>query len=518
MNKVSVLDTTLRDGAQSQGVQFSQADRVAVSRLLDELGVDYIEAGNPHSSPADAAFFANPPALSHSRLTAFGATCRKDTRPEDDAGIAALLAAGTETIAIFGKCWLLHVSDVLGCSAAENLSMIERSAAFLRERGREVIFDAEHFFDGYAENPEYALDVLRAAARGGASILTLCDTRGGRLPDEISRAVGAAVPLFSQIIGIHSHDDCGMADANSVMAVLSGARHVQGTMGELGERCGNASLPSVIPSLQLKRSFFLLPDSSLSRLTHAARAVADIANLSVPAGAPYVGMNAFAHKAGMHVDAVMKNSVTFEHVPPESVGNSRRFITSDMAGRSLVLPWVQKLRPDIRRNSPEVAALLADLKEREADGFSYEAADASFELLVRRHMGMHTPHFELLQMKTISEQPIRDDQTATAIIKVRVGGSEELSAGQGDGPVHALDRALRRALEVFYPEVGDMRLTDYKVRVLNPREGTAARVRVLITSVAGAEQWTTVGVSSDIITASWQALSDSIEYKLIQRA
>jgi 2-isopropylmalate synthase len=517
VRKVTVLDTTLRDGAQGAGIQFSAQDRRAIALLLDGLGVDYIEAGQSAAHPGDAAFFAAKPALKHAKLAVFGATARKGVPPGEDAGLAALLAADTGTVALFGKSSAAQARIVLRCEPGENLGMIESSVAFLTGRGREIIYDAEHFFDGFREDAAYALETLRAARRGGAALLTLCDTNGGTLPDEIDAAVRRVMTEIGGAVGIHTHNDAGMADANSLAAVLAGAEHVQGTLLGFGERCGNANLATVIAALQIKRSFRCIPDGSLPELTRVCRAVADIANVTIPQNLPYVGENAFTHKAGMHIDAVLKSPATFEHIPPESVGNRSGLTASGLAGRSYLLEQIRLVFPGrvFQKDDPEIVSFMNALKEDE--GLSYEAAEASLLLRIRRHFGSYTPAFSLNQMRVISEGTDRIDESSTAILNLRVGGRDTLSAGQGDGPVHALDRALTRALEIFYPDVHQMRLTDYKVRVLNPGEATAARVRVLISSADGASAWSTVGVSENIVHASWQALSDSVEYFLLNR-
>ena len=517
MKNISILDTTLRDGAQGAGVQFSLDDHFQIVRILDDLGVGYIEAGCLSESPAEQAFWKRRPKLKNARYTAFGATMRRGNTPETDPGLQALAAADTEAVTLFGKSWLLHVEEVLQCSPQENLRLVEQSVAHMKALGRLVIFDAEHFFDGWRADEAYALEVLRAAARGGADILALCDTNGGFLPDDCERAVRQVLNSFDTPVGVHYHNDAGFAAANSVISVLSGACHVQGTIGGLGERCGNADLIPVIAGLQLKRGYHCLPSESMEKLTHAARAAAEIANLRVPENTPYVGENAFRHKAGMHVDGVMKNPRTFEHIEPEAVGNERCCQLSEMAGRSAILHRVESLHPGLDKDSPQVAALLRELKDKSHAGYTYEGAEASFALLTRRRLGLYRKLFELISLKSFSEQPAAGG-LATAIINLRVGDKEALSAGQGNGPVDALAGALNEALRGFYPEVDRIRLTDYKVRVLNSQAATAARVRVLITSTNGKESWTTVGVSEDIIMASWQALSDGVEYALTPSA
>ncbi|MCL2031476.1 MAG: citramalate synthase, partial [Oscillospiraceae bacterium] len=479
------------------------------------LGLDYIEAGYPKAAEgdADAAFFRDPPVLRHARLAAFGATRRKDTGADADAGLRALADSGAPAAVIFGKAWLLHVTDVLGCGPEENLRMIEDSVRFLKDRGREVIFDAEHFFDGWRQDAAYAFAALEAARRGGADILCLCDTRGGVLPDEAYTIVREVRGQTGAPLGIHAHNDAGMAAAVSVMAVLAGCTHVQGTLCGFGERCGNADLVSVTLALQAKRGYDCLPPERLPELTHAARRVAELCNLAVPQNQPYVGASAFAHKAGMHIDGVMKNPETFEHISPETVGNTRRLMITDHSGRAQVLPVLRRVKPDAARDGAEMDLILRALRERQ--GCGYEAAGAGFELMIRDLLGLYEPAFELVNYTVFSEGHANlPAGPARAVVKVSVRGEESLAAGEGEGPVNALDGALRTALEPFYPRLRDMRLTDYKVRVLNPTAASAASVRVLIASTDGARDWSTLGVSTDIISASWQALYDSIRYYL----
>jgi 2-isopropylmalate synthase len=514
MKKVTVLDTTLRDGAQGVGVQFSADDRLTVARMLDELGISYIEAGQPYASPADAEFFAKKPKLKNAKLAAFGATARKGVSAGQDPGLAALLAAETGAVTLFGKSSRFQAENVLRCDLGENLSMIERSVTFIKQNGRELIYDAEHFFDGYREDRAYALETLTAALRGGADMLVLCDTVGGALPDEVEQAVKDVCARFAVPIGIHTHNDAGMAAANSIIAVAAGAEHVQGTFGGIGERCGNADLVTVIAGLQLKRGYGCIPEASLAELTRTARAVADIANLTIPPNAPYVGGNAFVHKAGMHIDGVIKSANAFEHVPPEAVGNIRGFAASELVGRSYILDQIKRVFPGkpVGKDDKEVVELIDLLKEEARTGVSYEAAEASLYLRIRKHFTHSNPFFTLTQMRVLT-----DLDGSTAVLNIRAGDKETLSAGQGAGPVHALDRALTRALEDFYPQIKAVRLTDYKVRVLNPDGATAARVRVLITSTDGEAVWSTVGVSENIVLASQEALSDSVEYFLLER-
>jgi 2-isopropylmalate synthase len=519
MEKVEILDTTLRDGAQCEGVSFSVRDKIEVVRTLAEIGVDIIEAGNPASNPKDLEFFERAGSLDfgESRLAAFGATRRKGTREEDDEGLRSLLAAGTETVVVFGKSWALHVTEVLGTDLAENLAMIEGTVAFLRSHGRRVIYDAEHFFDGCAADEEYGIETLRAAAKGGAERVVLCDTNGGSLPADIARLVGRAAREIRLPVGIHAHNDSGLAVANSLAACEAGAAHVQGTLIGLGERCGNANLAVVCAGLALKMGRPCLGEGALAKLYAASRRVAEIANVALDEGMPYVGRRAFAHKAGMHVDAVEKLTATFEHIRPELVGNERRILASEVGGRAALLGRMRSIEPGATKDSPSLARALAMLKEAEAGGYQYEGAEASLELLLRKAANVHSRAFELEQYRTIGEEPEREGGgRARAMVKIRVGEESELGAAEGVGPVHALDLALRKALGRFYPGIAQMRLTDYKVRVIDSADATAAKVRVLIESADSRDAWTTVGVSADVIEASRIALVDSIEYKLLK--
>ncbi len=516
-----IFDSTLRDGAQGEGISFSVQDKINIVRALDELGVAYIEAGNPGSNPKDLEFFAEVGKikLETSRLVAFGSTRRKDIKASEDANLASLLSAGTETVCIFGKTWDFHVTEILRASLDENLAMIRDTMAFLVSEGRTVIYDAEHFFDGYVANPDYALSTLRAAKEGGASVLVLCDTNGGTLPDAIREMTETVVRELGLPVGIHCHNDTGMAVASSLLSVKGGATQVQGTLLGFGERTGNANLSTIIANLELKMGLRCLPEGRVADLTPIARRVAEIANITPDNGMPYVGFNAFAHKAGMHIDAVTKNTKAYEHVSPESVGNERTFLMSEVAGRSMIIEKIRKFDPDIQKDSPMAAQIVARVKELEHVGYQFEGAEGSFELLVRKNMGKYKPFFDLHYYKIIGEQPVEGVPcNAFAQIKIGVDGVMAVTAGEGDGPVHALDVALRNALERFYPAVSHIRLTDFKVRVLDSKSATAAKVRVLIESTDGEEAWSTIGVSSDLIEASWIALVDSFEYKLIMDA
>jgi 2-isopropylmalate synthase len=519
-NKLELFDSTLRDGAQGEGISFSVQDKLKILKVLDDIGIDYVEAGNPGSNPKDLEFFALAARmdLKHTRLSAFGSTRRRDIRVEDDENVGSLLKADTPVIVIFGKSWDFHVTDVIRTTLEENLRMIEETIAFFVSKGKEVIFDAEHFFDGYVNNPEYAVETLKAAVRGGSNTLVLCETNGGKLPSEVKSITSEMVAAFNDCrIGIHTHNDSGMADASSVLAVEAGAVHVQGTFVGFGERCGNANLTALIPAFEHKMGIPCLPEGALSMLTSTARCIAETANVRLPHGMPYVGKSAFAHKGGMHIDGISKNTRSFEHMSPELVGNERRMLMSEVSGRSMVLQKIQKVSPEITKNSKETKAIIKQLKELEMEGYQFEGAESSFELIIRKHLGKYTPFFELEHFKIIGEQPSQNpDMSSSALIKIRVDGTEEITAAEGDGPVNALDRALRKALEVFYPVLKNVSLTDYKVRVLDSQQASAARVRVLIESSDGISSWTTVGVSTDIIQASWIALVDSIEYRLMQ--
>ena len=515
---IEILDSTLRDGAQGEGISFSVEDKLAVTRLLDGLGIPFIEAGNPGSNPKDLEFFrrAGELNLKNSRLVAFGSTRRKGIRAEEDANVQALLTANTDAVALFGKCWDLHVRDILQTTEEENFAMIGDTVSFFKSRGKRVIFDAEHFFDGYKANPHFAMKALEAAVEAGADVLSLCDTNGGAFPDEIAAITKTVVERFPVAVGIHTHNDGGMAVANSILAVQAGATHVQGTYLGFGERSGNANLSAIIPNLQLKRGFLCIPESNMGRLTQTARSLAEIANIRLNRGEPYVGSSAFAHKAGMHADGVLKNSATFEHINPELVGSERRFLMSEMTGRTAVLEKIRRYCPAIQKESPELREIISALKAMEMEGYQFEGADGSFELLVRKCLHSIPAFFDLVYYRITGEKPYDEGQSAIACLKVRVGDRCEIAAGEGNGPVNALDIALRTALSSFYPALSGVHLVDYKVRVMDSRQATAAKVRVLITSTDGIREWTTVGVSSDVIEASWIALSDSIEYKLIK--
>lgn len=518
MNQLKILDSTLRDGAQGEGISFSVQDKINIVKALDRLGISYIEAGNPGSNPKDIEFFKSAQSLKleNAKLAAFGSTRRKDTKVADDETMKSILSVNTDVVVIFGKSWTLHVEKILLTTPDENLAMIGETVQYLKSKGKEVIYDAEHFFDGYKADDRYALSTLKAAKDAGADAIVLCDTNGGTFPAEIGAITKRVVNEIGGTVGIHCHDDIGCAVANSLMAVESGAAHIQGTFLGYGERCGNANLSTIIPSLQIKQNYLCIPSEKLGELTTTARYISELSNIALAGTMPYVGNSAFAHKAGMHADGVSKVSRSFEHVSPETVGNKRRFLTSEMAGRTAILSKVAAVAPNLGKDSKELKEIVAKLKELEFEGWQFEAADASFELVIRKLLGKYRPFFELIQFKTSGEKPALANHSATATIKISVDGKTEITAEEGDGPVHALDKALRKALYVFYPNVKKVRLTDYKVRVLDSQSATAAKVRVLITSTDGESEWSTVGVSTDIIEASWLALVDSIEYKLIK--
>ena len=521
MKKVIVYDTTLRDGAQGEGISFSLPAKIRVARCLDEFGIDYIEGGFAASNPKDMAFFAEmrKVKLKHAKLAAFGSTRRAHLTAAQDPGLAAILQTGAPVATIFGKSWLLHVEQVLKTTPAENLAMIGDSVRFLKKRGREVIYDAEHFFDGYRDHPDYALQTLAAAAAAGADALVLCDTNGGSLPHEIISIIGAIKPELKTPLGIHSHNDGGLAVANSLAAVQAGAVSIQGTINGYGERCGNADLCAIIPNLSLKMGVQLSSGEKLSHLTEVSRFVSETANLSHNERSPFVGHSAFAHKGGIHVSAINKDPKTYEHIDPSSVGNQRRVTISDQSGKSNILFKAQELGIDLRGKEDAVTPILSKIKALEDRGFQFEGAEGSLQLVIEEACGTYKPFFNLKGFRIISEKKEGSDETVCeASIKVEVNGQTAHTAANGTGPVGALDAALRKALEQFYPEIREVHLTDYKVRVLDEKAGTGAPVRVLISQKRREEDWGTVGVSENIIEASWQALVDGIEYMLFKKA
>jgi len=521
MTEIVLYDTTLRDGAQTEGITFSVEDKVKIARRLGEMEIPYIEGGWPvPQNRTDAEFFLRmgKESLGKSRLVAFGSTRRAEVSVEEDANLVGLLEVSPAAVALVGKVWDLHVREALKTSLENNLRMIEESIAFLKERGIEVIFDAEHFFDGYRADREYALECLRTAEKAGAEVICLCDTNGGSLPDQIRAGVKAAQKAVKRPpLGIHAHNDGGLAVANTLAAVSAGVRHVQGTINGYGERCGNADLCAVAANLQLKMGFHCLSAASLARLYETSHYIAEIANMAPFERQPFVGRSAFAHKAGYHLDGVMKRPETYEHIPPESVGNQRRLLISDQAGGAAVVYKARGLDIDLTKRSPETEQILQRLKEMEHEGYQFEGAEASFELLLRKSMGLHRGKFELDSYRVMAEKRRDGRVLAEAVLRVVVDGEEQYMAAEGDGPVHALDNALRKALERFYPGLQEVKLTDFKVRVVNVAAGTAAKVRVLVESSDGKDSWSTVGVHENIIEASWQALSDGVEYGLLRQ-
>ncbi len=525
MKKISILDSTLRDGSQGEGISYSVQDKITIVKALDELGISFIEAGNPGSNPKDMEFFSEAKKLSlkNAKLVAFGSTRRKGIKCSEDANLQSLLAAGTDVVCVFGKTWDFQVTDIIHATLEENLEMIRETMAFLVENGKRVIFDAEHFFTGFSENKDYAMKCLEAAVEGGAEVLCLCETKGGAMPMECFNATKTVVDAFCKKqgkkveVGIHTHNDSGLAVANSLLAVEAGATHVQGVLLGFGERTGNANLSTIIADLQIKLDCECIPKENLKFLTPIGKRVAEVSNIALSSGMPYVGASAFAHKAGMHIDAVIKNPFAYEHVTPETVGNERVFLMSEVAGKSMIVEKVQKFDKTLNKSSPVVSAIVKRVKDLEHEGYQFEGADASFEILVRKEIGKYQPFFNLHYYKTSGEFPrFADDQSAFVQIKIDVDGNVVAAAGDGDGPVNALDVAMRGALERFYPNFAQIHLTDYKVRVLDGKSATASRVRVLIESSDGDEHWTTMGVSSDVIEASYIALVDSFEYKLIK--
>ncbi len=514
---VEFYDTTLRDGSQAEGVAFSVEDKLIIIQALDKLGIRYIEGGYPGSNPKDIEFFkrAKEMTLESAKVVPFGSTRYPSYDPDEDPNLSALLETGTRTVTIFGKSWKLHATDVLRVSAEENLEIIESSVNYLVDNGREVIYDAEHFFDGYSDDSEYAIETLHAASAGGANCIVLCDTNGGRLPLEIQEGVKAAISALNLPIGIHAHNDAGMGAANSVLAVQAGANHIQGTFNGYGERCGNANLASIIPTIQLKLGLECISDEQMQELTSVSRLISELANLPHDERQPYVGRSAFAHKGGLHTDAIRKNRLTYEHIEPEKVGNTQRILVSDQAGRGTIMKKIEKEYPNYDKNSPQVLELFDRLKKAESEGYQFEAAEASFELLTHRVFNGYESFFEHLGFRVIIEKFTDLTMRSEATVKVTTpDGTTTHTAADGHGPVNALDTALRKALELYYPSLQKVRLIDYKVRVLDTKAGTGSKVRVLIEASDGKMSWRTVGVSENIISASYEALIDSFEYKL----
>ena len=518
MGKIELYDTTLRDGAQSEGVSFSVSDKLKICEKLDELGINFIEGGWPGANPKDMEFFkkAAKLKLKNSKLVAFGSTQYAKAKASQDNILKGLLAADTKYITIFGKTWDLHVREVLRVSPEENLKMISSSVSFLKSKGRTVFYDAEHFFDGYNDNKEYAIKTLKAAEEAGASRIILCDTNGGAITSRVFEAVEEVKSVISVPLGIHAHNDGEMAVANSIAAVQAGCVQVQGTMNGYGERCGNANLVSIIGNLKLKLGIDCISGLALKELTEVARFVAEICNVKMEDNQPFVGSSAFAHKAGVHVNAILKNPKSYEHIDPSAVGNHRRLLISELSGKSTILKKAEDIDVDLGKDSEKSKKILKILQDLEHKGYHFESAEASLELLIKRVMKKFNDFFDLEDFRVIIEKKKDGKMSSEATIKLRVGKELEHTASLGDGPVNALDSALRKALKKFYPRLAEMHLTDYKVRVLDEKEGTAAKVRVLVQSQDKDDSWWTMGVSENIIDASWQALVDSVEYKLLK--
>ena len=518
MREVKLYDTTLRDGSQGEGISLSVADKVKIAKKLDSIGVHYIEGGWPGSNPKDMDFFKEARGIRfrNSEVVGFGSTKRPRLNPAKDANLRALVKAGTSTVAIFGKSWDLHVTGVLKVSLQENLSMIKETIEYLKSKKLTVFYDAEHFFDGYTRNKDYALETLTTAVNAGCDALILCDTNGGMITHELGAIVRAISSEFNIPLGIHTHNDSGMAVANSLAAVDSGCSIVQGTINGYGERCGNADLCVVLPNLQLKMGYSCLKDARIRELTELSRYVSEVSNMKQQDSQPFVGRSAFAHKAGVHINAVMKDPETYEHLRPDIVGNHRRILISELSGKTSIILKAKDMELDLSKDDPKTKKILRLVQNLENQGYYFEAADASFELLMKRALKRYRPFFTLEGFKVSIEKREGNALISEAIIKIRVNKKEEHTAAEGDGPVNALDNALRKALNKFYPTLAGMHLSDFKVRVLDEKAGTAARVRVLIQSQDEKSSWGTVGVSENIIEASWQALTDSVEYKLLK--
>jgi 2-isopropylmalate synthase len=512
---ITIYDTTLRDGTQAEGISFSVQDKIRIAEKIAAFGIHYIEGGWPGSNPKDIAFFeeAKGRDWGHAKICAFGSTCRPNLSPAKDQQILLLLEASTPVVTIVGKSWRLHVEQILGVSIDENLRMIRESVDYLKSEGREVILDAEHFFDGYKEDPDQALAAIQAAAQAGADMVVLCDTNGGSMVHEIAEITQAVVKQVGIAVGIHTHNDCELGVANAIAALRAGASQIQGTINGYGERTGNCNLTSVIPDLQLKLGIEVVPD--LTRMHELSLFVDELANCQHNIRAPFVGSTAFAHKGGLHANAVEKLARSYEHIVPGAVGNRQQILVSELSGQSNVIAKARELGFELDKRSPQVAAILQEVKRLEHEGYEFEAAEASFELLVRRVLSSPAPFWELLEYHCTYIRSVRNQyETCEATVKLRVGDQDIYMVAEGDGPVDALDGALRKALTPTYPEIQNIRLTDYKVRIIGTSSGTKAKTRVLIDSTDHHETWSTVGVSDNIIEASWLALVESYEYRL----
>ncbi|NOU70139.1 citramalate synthase [Paenibacillus sp. LMG 31458] len=516
---VKIFDTTLRDGTQGEGISLSVEDKIKIARKLDELGVHYIEGGWPGSNSKDIEFFerARDMKFTNAKITAFGSTRRKDSIAADDINLNRLVESGAQVATIFGKSWDFHVTTAIQTTLEENLSMIYDSVLYLKSCGLEVIYDAEHFFDGYKNNPEYALQTIKKAQDAGADWIVLCDTNGGSLPGEVTSIVTTVKQNVTTPVGIHAHNDCELGVANSLAAVQAGAGQVQGTINGYGERCGNANLSSIIPNLQLKLGYSVISEEQLKSLTPVSRYISEIANMHMPVNQPYVGNAAFAHKGGIHVSAILKDASTYEHTKPELVGNKQRVLVSELAGQSNVLVKAQELNLDFNKEHQKTKEVIEKIKDLEHQGYQFEGADATLELLLREAFEGLEEIFTLESFKMLVEKSANQSVVSEAIVKVKVHGETIYTAAEGNGPVNALDNALRKALIQYYPDIKNVHLSDYKVRVLDIKGATAGKVRVLMESTDFKTTWNTLGVSSNIIEASWYALVDSLRYALIGR-
>lgn len=518
MKKIIIYDTTLRDGSQTEGVSYTVADKVKITEKLDELGIHYIEGGWPGSNPKDKEYFElmKSKKLHTSKLAAFGSTRRANILPSADANLNDLIAAATPTVTIFGKSWDLHVRDVIKTTLDENVKMIEDSIKYLKAHKREVFYDAEHFFDGYKANPAYALRTILSAQKAKADAIILCDTNGGTLPEEITKIVKDVRKKIKIDLGIHTHNDQDLAVANSLAAIHAGCIQVQGTFNGLGERCGNADLCTIMAILSTKLGFKSIPDNKIKHLMDAAYYISDVSNYTLNNNHAFIGHSAFAHKGGVHIDAMLKNPKAYEHINPEIIGNHRRLLTSELAGKMPIILKAQKMNIALDKNSPEAKAIMKELQDKEYQGYQFEGADASFELFMKRRLKLYKPFFELEGFKVLTERSTDNKVLAHATIRLKVNGHDEMASVEGHGPVEVLDRGLRTALKKFYPNIENVHLSDYKVRVLDTKKGTGALVRVLIESQDEHDSWTTVGVHENVIEASWEALVDAIEYKLLK--
>lgn len=519
MDKVYLYDTTLRDGAQAEGISFSLRDKLAIVQKLDEFGIDYIEGGFPGSNPKDIEFFLKMKdiKLKKSKLASFGSTKRSKVKPDEDLVLGALIKSETPVCTIFGKTWDLHVRDVLKVELSENLDIIFDTVKYLKSKSKEVVYDAEHFFDGYKANSEYALKTLKAAVSAGADSIVLCDTNGGSLPFEVEELVKIVKAKFPSLsVGVHMHNDGELAVANSIVGVKAGATQVQGTINGFGERCGNANLISIISNLKLKMGVNCVSDTNLKELTEISHYVSEVSNMVPRDNQPFVGLSAFAHKAGVHVDAMIKNPSTYEHVDPSKIGNKRRFIASELSGKTAILVKAKEFGIKLDKDSQQIKGMLGALQKLEHSGYHYETAEGSLELFMKRFLGEIKSFFELESFRVIIEKRQGEDLRSEATVELAVNGISEHTASKGDGPVNALDNSLRKALKKFYPSLQDMHLSDFKVRVIDGGGGTASKVRVTIQSYDQDQSWGTIGVSENIIEASWFALVDSVQYKLMK--